>query len=77
MTAAAMAELLRRLEAGEHPTSRVCAWCRRVHRPESDDWVELELGDEVLVSHGICPRCDAALLAPLQARAHQDPRYRR
>jgi hypothetical protein len=44
----------------------VCAWCRRVRDDEAGEWVSIETylshgARGALVSHGICPTCQAGV----------------
>ena len=51
---------------GERTLVRVCAWCRRAQDSEGT-WVQTSNLGRLLatrrVSHGICPRCAARMMA--------------
>ena len=58
------------------PLVTVCSYCKDVHHPETERWCStgeyLEAGGsmDVRLSHGVCPKCFAAVLASFEtARA--------
>ena len=57
---------------------RICAWCRKINHEE--EWVPfetfLELNSDTKTSHGVCPECEARLVARRHAEVVAEELHR-